>query len=83
MHLRAANDGETASVTLGWRRSVHDDCPSFGKDPSVAHTGPMGPAAFVQPCGEPDRRYGGGTLFQVGPTTCPSATAFAADPSTV
>jgi len=35
---------------------------------SVRHV-TQGPAAFVQPCDVPDRRYGGGTLFQVGPTT--------------
>lgn len=35
------------SVTFAWRRGAHDACTPFGTDPSVAHTGPVGPGTFV------------------------------------
>jgi hypothetical protein len=36
-----------ANVVFGWRRGIHDACTPFGVDPSVAHTGPVGPGTFV------------------------------------
>lgn len=36
-----------ANVVFAWRRGLHDACTPFGTDPSVAHTGPVGPGTFV------------------------------------
>src|SRR5688572_5598160 len=46
------------------RRSVK----SFGDDMSIRDV-TKGPAVAIHPAGQEDRRYGVGTLFQVGPTT--------------
>ena len=47
LQWRPAAPGETASVSFGWRRADHGDGRPFGKDPSLAHTGPEGPGFFV------------------------------------
>ena len=36
-----------ANVVFAWQRGAHGDCTPFGVDPSVAHTGPVGPDTFV------------------------------------
>jgi len=38
---------EGADVEYAWRFDVHDSCQAFGRDMSIAHTGPVEPPTFV------------------------------------
>ncbi|HEB51722.1 MAG TPA: matrixin family metalloprotease [bacterium] len=51
----AAQKGEVADVTLGWRRGHHGACEPFGVGPKFAHTGPVEPGTFVH--FDADRRW--------------------------
>jgi len=39
--------GSTVHVTFTWQRGSHGSCTAFGTDTSLAHTGPVGPGAYV------------------------------------
>jgi matrixin len=45
--FRAARPDEAPALVLAWKRGAHEACTPFGTDPSVAHTGPVGPGTFV------------------------------------
>lgn len=58
--FRTADGPEEPSVTYGWRRGAHGECPAFGADPGVAHAGPVRPGTFVH--FDAEREWGRGGL---------------------
>lgn len=55
-----ARADEPAAVLFAWKRAAHGACTPFGADPSVAHSGPVGPGTFVH--FDAERDWDGGAV---------------------
>jgi hypothetical protein len=47
VQINVAQSGEPFEVLCAWRQLVHDECPSFGQDTTVAHSGPVSDSTFI------------------------------------